>query len=307
MLNLKYLTTLAMAMCLVGCNQSPDTTKPASNATQDSKTPVASTSTATSTNTASNTQADPNLPTYKVLIDATYPPFESKNSDGTVGGMEVEIFNAIAKDQGFNVNYIPHAWDGMFDALKAKEGAIMVSAIGMTDEAKANAELSDVYYITPYRVTSLDAGKLDNWQTLPKIGIAESEDSAEDLPNRYQVKPEQLVKYKTVFMALAGLAKGEVDAVVADATVSQYNAGSEAFKAQKDKFVGKNLEIKDSSKLVFAVEKGNTDLLAKINKGLANVKASGKLAEILQKYHQAPATDVATATSQTPASAQAKS
>lgn len=273
---------LITATTLVGCNKTPD------SAPKDSPASIATPAPSASSATATTTTNNPNLPSYNVLIDATYPPFESKNADGTVGGMEVELFNAIAKDQGFNVTYIPHEWDGIFDSLKKNKGSIVVSAVGITDEAKANADLSDVYYVTPYRITTMSADKLASWEKLPKIGISESEDAATDLPERYGVKPEQLVSYKTVFLAMTALLRGDVDAVVADSTVSQYYLGSDAFKADKDKFVAKNTEIRDSSKLVFAVQKGNPDLLAKINKGLANIKASGEYEKIMTKYHQQP-------------------
>lgn len=246
-----------------------------------------STSTAgqTSETTAAQT-ADPNLKTYVALTDPNYPPFEFKNEQGAIDGMEIEIFNAIAKDQKFNVTYTAHGWDGIFAKLNEPHAELIVSAVGITEEAKAGALLSDPYYVTPYRLVALDKSKLNNWEGLPRIAISENEDSAVDLPERYGIKNEQLVKYSSVFLALTALLKNEADIVVADSTVLQYNMGSETLAQYSGQFASKTLPAGEGSNLVFAVDKGHPDLLKKINAGLANIKASGELANILNKYNQ---------------------
>ncbi|WP_066803708.1 ABC transporter substrate-binding protein [Moraxella oblonga] len=232
-------------------------------------------------------KADEKLETYIALTDPTYPPFESKNEDGTIGGMEIDIFNAIAKDQGFNVNYTAHAWEGIFESLSNPDVALIVSAVGATPEAKAEALLSTPYYFTPYRLLTMDKAKMTDWEKLPKIAVSEDEDGFEDVP-RFGVKTEQLVTYPTVFLAVTALIRGEVDAVVADSTVLQYNMNNELFAEHKEKFASKTLPATDGAKLVFAVDKTRPELLEKVNKGLANIKASGELEKILRRYGQDP-------------------
>lgn len=276
-LSLALLTLLTLSAC--GQSQQAN----------DKSAETPATTAQTSTQTTETPKADEKVETYIALTDPTYPPFQSKNEDGTIGGMEIEIFNAIAKDQGFNVNYTAHAWEGIFDSLDKPEVTLVVSAVGATDEAKAEALLSNPYYFTPYRLLTLDEAKLNDWEKLPKIAVSESEDGFEDLPARFGVKPEQLVKYPTVFLALTAVIRGEVDAVVADSTVLQYNMSSEKVAEHKDKFASKTLPISDGSKLVFAVDKEHPELVEKINKGLDNIKASGELEKILRQYGQDPA------------------
>lgn len=265
-------------LLLMGCNQAnekaPSATAPA-QVTQATTTPTNPTVAPTPTN----------LPTYVALIDPVYPPFEERNPDGTVGGMEVDIFNAIAKNQGFAVTYVPHEWSGIFDSMQQNNAKFVVSAVTAVPEAQEKTNLSKPYYTSPYRVATLDSAKLATWQDQPKIAISESEDSKNELP-AMGVKPEQLVSYKTVFMAVGALAKGEVDAVLADSTVLQYNMKSEAYSKVANNFVSKALPADSTSDIVFAVDKASPDLLAKVNKGIDNLKASGELNKILQKYHQ---------------------
>lgn len=279
-LPLALITLLTLSAC----------TQPEQANDKGAETPATTTAPSTETTTqTAPTSPDGKLETYIALTDPTYPPFQSKNEDGTIGGMEIDIFNAIAKDQGFNVNYTAHAWEGIFDTLDKPEVTLVVSAVGATDEAKAEALLSNPYYFTPYRLLTLDEAKLTDWEKLPKIAVSADEDGLVDLPARFGVKTEQLVEYPTVFLALTAVIRGEVDAVVADSTVLQYNMSSEKVAEHKDKFASKTLPISDGSKLVFAVDKEHPELVEKINKGLDNIKASGELEKILRQYGQDPA------------------
>lgn len=169
------------------------------------------------TTTQEISKADSTLLTHVALTDIPYPPFEMRSEDSEIIGMEIEIFNAIAKDQKFNIEYAPHTWEGIFDKMNNGEAKFVVSAVTITNEAKEKALLSEPYYFSPYRVVSLNKAKLDKWEN-QKIGISASEDLADELP-KLGIKANNLTTYTTVFMALSGLIRGEVDVVVADSTV----------------------------------------------------------------------------------------
>ena len=68
-----------------------------------------------------------------------------------------------------------------------------------------------------------------------------------------------------------------MDAVVIDAPVALY------YDLQNDDI--KQLDsLIDPAAMAFAVNKGNDELLAKINAGLANVKANGTYDELVAKW-----------------------
>ena len=74
------------------------------------------------------------------------------------------------------------------------------------------------------------------------------------------------------------LINGGVDAVINDKPVTEaYMAKQEG----KIKIVG---DVLESDSYGFAIKKGNTELLEKLNAGLKNVIESGKFAEIQNKY-----------------------
>ena len=97
------------------------------------------------------------------------------------------------------------------------------------------------------------------------------------------LKDEGIVKkvltYDTIDVLMAELTKGTADAVINDLPVTQefINKGHHEIK-----IVGEPL---DSEQYGFAVAKGKTELLEKLNSGLQTVMENGTYAELLEKYN----------------------
>lgn len=271
------MTALCLALALSACGGN-STTQSAASSTQ----PTASAPQSTTT-------SNPNLPTLRVATDATYPPFAQQTENGTIEGLDIDLFTAIAANQGFNVQFIPQEWDGIFKSLSNDSVDVIASAVSNTDESVAAADLSDSYYRTPYRVAKLESNtkvNLNDWATQAKIAISSDEDANVDLPERYKVKKEQLLEQASVYLALQALARNEAIVAVADSTVMQYYMGSQTFKNNNIKFTSQALPAGRGADIVFAVKKGNKALLDKINAGLANIKANGEYEKILNKWNQ---------------------
>ena len=83
---------------------------------------------------------------YKVAMNAQFPPFESMNSSGQIEGFDVDVMDAIAKEEGFKVTYHQQAWDGIFASLKAGDNDILISGITITDDRKKEMLFSEPYY-----------------------------------------------------------------------------------------------------------------------------------------------------------------
>ena len=224
------------------------------------------------------------LPVYTVATDATYPPFEFYDNQGNIIGLDIDLLNAIAEDQGFQVRYYHHGWEGIFGQLK-DSADIIASAIAITEESKNAADLSNEYYRSPYMVVSLSPDALKQWKQ-QKISAAYNEDTIDDLQAEYKVASQNILPADTIYLSLTNLLKKQADIAVADATVLQYYIHSTTFAGYE--FHTRPLPSADpeTDKLVFAVAKGNTELLDKINTGLANVQKSGKLDEILYRWRQ---------------------
>ncbi|UOP04974.1 transporter substrate-binding domain-containing protein [Conchiformibius kuhniae] len=233
---------------------------------------------------ASSAASEAALPVYTVATDATYPPFEFYDRQGNIIGLDIDLLNAVAERQGFKLRYYHHQWDGMFDQLKDKAD-IIASAVAITEESKQAAGLSNHYYNSPYMAVALNADTLKNWKQ-HTVSAARNEDTIEDLQQEYGVAERNIVPADTVYLSLTNLVKEKADVVVGDATVLEYYIHSPTFQAYR--FHTKTLpsEHEETDRLAFAVAKGNDELLEKINQGLAQVRESGQLDDILHRWRQ---------------------
>src|ERR1700759_5818586 len=59
--------------------------------------------------------------TIRFGVDASYPPFESKGSDGKLVGFDIDLGNEICKRVGAKCVWVENDFDGMIPAMKAKK------------------------------------------------------------------------------------------------------------------------------------------------------------------------------------------
>lgn len=218
---------------------------------------------------------------YKVGVDTTYPPFEFKEGND-YKGIDIELINAIAKDQDFKIKLSPMDFGGIIPAMQANQLDVAIAGMSITEERKKVVDFS-----TPY----FDAGltivvKKDNTSTktvndLKGKTIAVKKGTtgakyAQDNATKLGIKVVQFNDSPAMFQEVAN---GNADALIEDYPVISYAI------AQKDlglKIVGDRL---NGDQYGIAVLKGqNEDLLKKINDGLANLKKDGTYDEIIKTY-----------------------
>ncbi|RRD91659.1 hypothetical protein EII21_01145 [Conchiformibius steedae] len=246
--------------------------------------PELATPTAASHTTTASAASVPALPVYTVATDATYPPFEFYDDKGNIIGLDVDLLNAIAEDQGFQVRYYHYGWKGIFGQLK-DSADIIASAVAITEESKKAADLSDEYYRSPYMAVSLMPDALKKWKQ-HKISASHNEDTIADLQAEYKIAGHNILPADTIYLSLTNLLKKQADITVADATVLQYYINSATFTGYEFHTQPLPSANPETDKLVFAVAKGNEELLEKINTGLKHIRENGKLDEILQRWRQ---------------------
>ncbi|MGE6612317.1 transporter substrate-binding domain-containing protein [Peribacillus sp. NPDC076916] len=218
---------------------------------------------------------------YKIGVDTTYPPFEFKEGN-EYKGIDIELINAIAKDQDFKIKLSPMDFGGIIPAMQANQLDVAIAGMSITEERKKVVDFS-----TPY----FDAGltivvKNDNTSTktvkdLKGKTIAVKKGTtgakyAQDNAAKLGIKVVQFNDSPAMFQEVAN---GNADALIEDYPVISYAI------AQKDlglKIVGDRL---NGDQYGIAVLKGqNKDLLKKINDGLANLKKDGTYDEIIKTY-----------------------
>lgn len=223
---------------------------------------------------------------YVVGTDAAYAPFESQNEKGEIVGFDIDVVKAIATKGGFEVKFVNTPWEGIFNALNQGDRDLIVSAVTITDERKQTMDFSNPYFDAAQLIAVKATSKVTKFDDLKKLKVGvQTGTTGEEAIAKLQGKTSANIKrFESTPLALKELEAGGVDAVVADnGVVIHYvnNNGGAKFKTVADAtFVPEQYGL--------PVKKGNTELLEKINKGLADIKADGTYDKIYTQYFGAP-------------------
>ncbi len=257
---------LVTGLLLSACGKKADTPPPAASA------PVAAAS-----------APAPTPP--KVLVvgtDAAYAPFESENTQKEIVGFDIDVVKAVAQKAGIEVKFVNTPWEGIFNTLGAGDRDLLVSAITITDERKQTVDFSNPYFDAQQLIAVKGNSKITKFDELKKLKVGvQTGTTGDEVVTKLQGKTSANIKrFESTPLALKELESGGVDAVVADnGVVINYvanNSGSK-FKTVADKAF-------QPEQYGIAVKKGNADLLGKINKGLADIKADGTYDKIYAQY-----------------------
>jgi len=213
----------------------------------------------------------------KVAIDDTYPPMEYVNDKGELVGFDIDLAKALAEEMGVEVEFISTAWDSIFAGLTAQQYDCIISSVSMTTERMDTMEFS-----APY---------LANGQVIMVKPDEESITASEDLAGKMvgvqfattadeaagKIVDEvgfELVQYDDMTVCLTAMKAGQIDCIVADMAVA-----IDAVAKNPDNFKISSAQLTNEP-IAIAVNKGNAELLDKLNTALTAVKESGKLSEI---------------------------
>ena len=240
---------------------------------------------------AESTAAAAPAKVYVVGTDAAYAPFEWQDEKAAIVGFDIDIVTAVADKAGIEVKFVNTPWEGIFNNLAQGDRDFLVSAITITEERKQSMDFSDPYFDAQQLIAVGENSKVTKFDDLKKLKVGvQTGTTGDEVVTKLQGKTSTNVKrFESTPLALKELEAGGLDAVVADnGVVTNYlaNNATTKFKAIADAaFVPEQYGL--------VVKKGNTELLAKLNQGLAAIKADGTYDRIYAQYFGAPPAAVA--------------
>lgn len=242
---------------------------------------------------------------YVVGTDAAYAPFESQNEKGEIVGFDIDVVKAVAQKAGIEVKFVNTPWEGIFKTLDQGDRDLLVSAVTITDERKQSMDFTAPYFDAQQLIAVKGNSKVSKFDDLKKLKVGvQTGTTGDEVVTKLQGKNSTNIKrFESTPLALKELEAGGVDAVVADnGVVINYLANNTTakFKAVSDKAF-------QPEQYGIVVKKGNADLLAKLNKGLADIKADGTYDKIYAQYFGAPPTAANAAVAAATAAASAAS
>ncbi len=209
-----------------------------------------------------------------------YPPFQSE-IDGKVQGFDVSMIDLVAKNLGVKQQILDTPFENFKTGAFLNSGECDLAAAGMTitAERKKNVDFSDPYFeATQALMVAKDSGitsLADAKAKKVKLG-AQAQTTGEDYAKKQGFDP---VSFESSDAVLNGLRTGQVKAVVIDYPVVQ---GWLKDKANAAYQVADN--INTGEQYGFTVKKGNTKLLAAVNKAIKDAKADGTYKKLYEKW-----------------------
>ncbi|MDO4434474.1 MAG: ABC transporter substrate-binding protein [Alysiella sp.] len=255
-------------VCLTACDNSsvPKSTAPQNTAAKQASMPAASDKT--------------KLPNYIVVSQSDYPPFATKDAQGMLVGLDMDLLNAIAEREGFTLTFLPRDMTGLLETVEDGSADIVATGVNITPERLEKYEFSQPYLEGNWTAL-LDRNKVkvNSWSELKNKPIAAQNSSLSETQLKATGITDKPVLVKTLFLGLKAVNNGEADAVYdVDSILNTYLKENPAYYTVIDT---------DSGKIPFGwvMKKGNIELKAKLDKGLSNIRADGTYQKIIDKWY----------------------
>lgn len=216
----------------------------------------------------------------RVGTEPSFAPFEfQKEGSDEFTGFDIDLIRAIGKQMGYKVEVQNMGFDALIPALNSGNIDVAIAGMSITEERKKVVAFSDPYY-TSGLIIMVDKNNNDikSIEDLEGKRIACQIGTTGEKKSR-SVAGATVTAFNTQSEASMELKNGGADAVINDAPVVDYylqQGGAEVAKT-----VGEKMEAEDYG---IAVKKENAELVAGINKAMAELKANGEFDKIYKKW-----------------------
>ncbi len=220
---------------------------------------------------------------YIIATDTTFAPFEFEDKSGKFVGIDMEILDAIAKDQGFEYELQILGFNAAVQALEAKQVDGVIAGMSIKPDRELKFDFSTPYFDSGVVMgIAADNNDIKSYEDLKDKSVAvktgtEGASFAESIKDKYG--------FTTTYFEDSANLYEEVKAGNSVACFEDYPVLGYAITQG----VGLKIvtEKEQGSSYGFAVSKGeDAELLKMFNEGFEHLKASGKYQEILDKYIQ---------------------
>ena len=238
-----------------------------------------------SSDSSANTEGGDDQEVLKVVTEATFAPFETTDEEsGEIIGFDPEMMAAIAEDQGLKLEWVNMGFDSLIPALQSDQGDIICAGMNKLAGDRADkVDFGDTYFESELMLLVTKDSKLTGIDSVtPDMKLASQigttgGDMVQEMKDAGKIADAVVLNQWTD--CYLQMQNGEVQGVIVDKPVGEAYLNSNSDKAQ---FVGD--AFGDHEEFAFAVQKGNKELLDKLNTGLANIKKSGKYQELVDKW-----------------------
>ena len=219
----------------------------------------------TAETTGSEASSDAAGGTLVMATNAEFPPYEYYEGENVVG-IDADIAAAVAD----------MAFDSIIPAVTSGKADIGLAGMTVTEDRLENVDFSDTYAHATQVVIVKEDSDIASPDDLEGKKIGVQLGTTGDI-YAGDIKDATVERYNKGFEAVQALTQDKIDAVVIDGEPAKvFVKENEGLKMLDEAFTEEDYAI--------AVAKGNDELLDKINTALGELKDSGELDKIVDKY-----------------------
>lgn len=220
--------------------------------------------------------------TYTIATDTTFAPFEFRDANGELTGIDIDLMEAIAEDQGFQVEWRSLGFNAALQAVQANQADGVIAGMGITDERREIFDFSDPYFTgtLTLAVNEGDEDEISGFDDLQgrTVAVKTGSLSEEEARANQQEGGFEITSLDQTTTMVESVKSGNADALMDDYPVVAYGIQQGSGLVT----VGEQIPTGDYG---FAVNRGqNAELLQMFNDGLAELRASGEYDEIVNRY-----------------------
>jgi polar amino acid transport system substrate-binding protein len=210
-----------------------------------------------------------------MVTNAEFPPYEYYDKNEIVG-IDVDIARAIADKMGVELDVEDMAFDSLIPAVQSGKADFTAAGMTVNEDRKKNVDFTDTYAEAAQVIIVKEGSEIKTPDDLTgkKIGVQTGTTGdiyADDIENAV------VNRYNKGMEAVMALTQDKIDAVIIDREPAKVFVKENAGLVILD-------EAFTEEEYAIAVKKDNKELLDKINGAIKELKESGELKKIVDKY-----------------------
>lgn len=217
-----------------------------------------------------------------VGLDDNFPPMGFRDEKNEIVGFDIDMAREAAKRMNLVVEFKPIDWSAKEAELAGKRVDALWNGLTITEERKKNIAFTAPYMENHQIIVVLSKSDIQDKTGLAgKVVGAQDGSSAVDAIKRDEATAASFKDLKTFgdnVTALMDLSTGRLDAVVVDEVVGRFHV---AKKPDEYRVLEENFGVEEYG---VGLRKDETELLAKLDAAMAEMKKDGKAAEIATKW-----------------------
>lgn len=193
-------------------------------------------------------------------------------------GFDVDTCKAIAKQLGVELEHRPISVEARIPELSLGRVDVVAAAMGYTKERAEQIAFSDIHYQIPLKILVSSSAGIKSFADLSGKKVSANKGSTPELYTRNKIPTAEVVTYQDSPTAFLALQQRKVQGfAVAQAAGARFVEGSDG----KFVFLDESLAYEPTG---LGLKKGETALIAAVNKALRDLESSGELDAMWNKW-----------------------